>query len=112
MVGMMREILWMVTYEPGMEEVYLHRLIRIGQLYDENDAPNPEEEELAFIRKNYKGIYTAFNLNHEQMTNGEFRILLRKKDLTDLFRVKYPEVAEDFGMKKSESQHVVLFMPN
>lgn len=108
----MREILWMVTYEPGMEEVYLHRLIRIGQLYDENDAPNPEEEELAFIRKNYKGIYTAFNLNHEQMTNGEFRILLQKKDLTSVFIQKYPEVAKDFGMKSESEPDEVLFMPN
>ena len=104
---MSEEILWKVTYIPGKEEVYLRRLI--GQLYDENDAPDPEEEELAFVHKNCIGIYTAFKLNFEQMTNKEFRILLRREDLTEVFILKYSDVAECFGMK---SKPVVLFMPN
>ena len=93
---MSEEFLWNVTHIPGKEEVYLHRLI--GQ--DENDGPNPKEKELAFVRKNRDGSYTALNPKMGEMTNADFRILLQGKDLTEVFKLKYPEVAEHFGMKR------------
>lgn len=78
--------------------------------YDEDNAPYSEEVRLAFIiRRHADGKFAAFNMDFTEMTHAEFRILLRRVDLTEVFILKYSDVAECFGMI---SKPVVLFMPN
>ena len=113
MVREERREIWQLTIVRGKEDARLYLVHGIHyDEYDEDNAPYSEEVKLAFIiRRHADGKFAAFNLDFTEMTNAEFRILLRREDHTHVFIDTYPDVAEDFGMI-SKSNHVALFMPN
>lgn len=104
-----REI-WEV-FKSEYEEVFLYPVH--GEKYDQYDEGGLSISKnlklgAYVLRRHADGKYAAFNLNYTEMKHVEFRKLLFRNDLTEVFILKYPEVAKDFGMLEPD----VLFMPN